>query len=119
MMLRADSAVRTRAEGARPAGHAGEPGVSAPGMTQADWLAGDAAGAADKVAAQLAGTYIALDAVAYYRADADGRQQCASWSASPDSAGSSGTLTPQRSLSSPLLAPASPQARLPKPDKQP
>ena len=80
-------------------------------MTQADWLAGGAP--ADKVAAQMAVTYIACEAVPCYRGDADGRL---AWSPSPDSAGSScsGSLTPAHSLPSPpaLLAPVAPQARL-------
>lgn len=82
-------------------------------MTQADWLAGGAPAATDKVAAQMAVTYIACEAAPCYRGDADGRLP---WSPSPDSAASSGSgsLTPQHSLSSPpaLLAPVAPQARL-------
>ena len=82
-------------------------------MTQADWLAASAPGAADKVAAQMAVTYIACEAVPCYRDDADGRL---AWSPSPDSAGSSGSgsLTPAHSLPSPpvLLVPVPPQARL-------
>ena len=80
-------------------------------MTQADWLSGGAP--ADKVAAQMAVTYIACEAVPCYRGDAEGRL---AWSPSPDSACSSGSgsLTPAHSLPSPpaLLAPVAPQARL-------
>lgn len=88
-----------------PMGHLGPArGPESDQMTEVVWSVNEC----DKVALQLADAFISESAD--YKA-LGGRPTSCSWSSSDSCSQSAGTLTPQDSLSTSQLAPASPQVR--------